>query len=71
MCTSFDALAQIMAMLVENVNMQINAEEQDLKDKRKIMLLGMKEGPITKNDMHGSPVREQHDNGYSSRRQSH
>jgi hypothetical protein len=42
-----------LALITENINIQIKAEEQDMKDKTKMALLGAKGDKLTKLDLFG------------------
>jgi hypothetical protein len=44
----FSAMAQTIAILIENVNMQMEAEYSDLFDRKLMSLYGMKEGKPSK-----------------------
>lgn len=52
--TSLDAIAQLVSMAIESLNMQIKSEDSDINDKKKMSLMGAKESKITKLEMHGS-----------------
>ena len=43
-------------MNIESLQIQISCEEQDLKDKNKMSLVGAKESKLTKQDMHASKI---------------
>ena len=47
----FDTMAQITAILAENINMQMEAEHADLFDRKMMALYGIQEGKPTRMDM--------------------
>eukprot|EP00347_Sterkiella_histriomuscorum_P010925 403374407 len=50
----FEAIAQILSMTLESINMQMYTEEQDSKDKQKMALVGAKDKRLKIQELHGT-----------------
>ena len=53
--THFDSMATVVTMIIENINMQMEAELSDLGDRNTMSLLAAPPGPVLSHDRSPDP----------------